>query len=196
MISASNTLSEFLFTMYSLLLPAFAASAQSVVSDMKINITVGERTFIANLVANTATAALMSHLQNAPVSYTSSSYGNFETVGSPGFSLPTSNQSIATQAGDIMLYQGNQICIFYGSNSWSYTRLGHINDASADELRSLLGNGNITITLSLSNSAGINITAADGNPGTSHDIYTLGGTRLNQPPSRGIYIENGKLKQK
>lgn len=189
-------MSKFLFTLYALLLPAFAASAQTAISDMKINITAGERTFIANLVDNTATAALMSHLQNAPVSYTSSSYGNFETVGSPGFSLPTSNQNITTQAGDIMLYQGNQICIFYGTNSWSYTRLGHINDATADELRSLLGNGNISITLSLPGSASISITAADGNPCTGHDIYTLGGTRLNQPPSSGIYIENGKLKRK
>ena len=54
-----------------------------------------------------------------------------------------------TESGDIVLYSGNQIVVFYGSNSWAYTRLGHISDKSAEEMKALLGNGNVTLTLEM-----------------------------------------------
>ena len=114
-----------------------------------MNITVNNRVLKVSLVDNAATRALKERLQNSPVTYSSSSYGNFETVGNIGFSLPTSNTSITTQVGDVILYQGNQICIFYGSNSWSYTRIGRITNASQSELRSLLSSSTVGITLSL-----------------------------------------------
>ena len=78
-----------------------------------------------------------------------SMYGGFEQVGSIGTSLPREDVQTTTKAGDIVLYSGNQIVVFYGSNSWAYTRLGHITDKTADELTELLGNGNVTITLSM-----------------------------------------------
>ena len=78
-----------------------------------------------------------------------SMYGGFEQVGSIGTSLPREDVQTTTKAGDIVLYSGNQIVVFYGSNSWAYTRLGHITDKTADELTELLGNENVTITLSM-----------------------------------------------
>lgn len=78
-----------------------------------------------------------------------SMYGGFEQVGSLGTSLSRNDKQTTTQAGDIVLYSGNQMVVFYGSNSWAYTRLGRITDKSDMELEELLGNGDVTITLEL-----------------------------------------------
>ena len=78
-----------------------------------------------------------------------SMYGGFEQVGSIGKSLPREDHQTTTQAGDIVLYSGNQLVVFYGSNAWAYTRLGRIVDKSASELTELLGNGDVAITLTL-----------------------------------------------
>ena len=77
-----------------------------------------------------------------------SMYGGFEQVGSIGKSLPRNDRQTATSAGDIVLYSGNQLVVFYGSNSWSYTRLGKITDQSAENMRELLSRGDVVITLS------------------------------------------------
>ena len=76
-----------------------------------------------------------------------SMYGGFEQVGSIGQNLPRNDVQTTTGAGDIVLYSGNQIVVFYGSNSWSYTRLGHITDKTPQEMAELLGNGNVEITI-------------------------------------------------
>jgi hypothetical protein len=68
-------------------------------------------------------------------------------VGAIGTELPANDSQITTAPGDIVLYSGNQIVVFYGSNSWAYTGLGHITDKSVDELTELLGNGDVTISL-------------------------------------------------
>ena len=77
-----------------------------------------------------------------------SMYGGFEQVGAIGQSLPRDDQQMTTASGDIVLYSGNQLVVFYGSNSWAYTRLGHITDQTPDQMKALLGNGDVTITLS------------------------------------------------
>ncbi len=77
-----------------------------------------------------------------------SMYGGFEQVGSIGQNLTRNDKQTTTEPGDIVLYSGNQLVVFYGSNSWSYTRLGKIN-LSDEELENLLGNGDVTITLSM-----------------------------------------------
>ena len=77
-----------------------------------------------------------------------SMYGGFEQVGSIGQSVTRNDKQTTTEPGDIVLYSGNQLVVFYGSNSWSYTRLGKIN-LSDEELENLLGNGDVTITLSI-----------------------------------------------
>lgn len=77
-----------------------------------------------------------------------SKYGGFEQVGSIGSTLPSSDTRITTSPGNIVLYLANQIVILYGSNTWSYTKLGHIN-LSKSELTDLLGDEDVVITLNL-----------------------------------------------
>ena len=77
-----------------------------------------------------------------------SMYGGFEQVGSLGTSLPRNDRQTTTSPGDIVLYSGNQIVIFYGSNSWAYTRLGKITGLNGQELEDTFGNGDVTIGLS------------------------------------------------
>ena len=83
-----------------------------------------------------------------PLTVNMSMYGGFEQVGSIGSSLPRNDRQTTTSSGDIVLYSGNQIVVFYGSNSWAYTRLGKITDKSEEEMRDLLGAGDVTIRLS------------------------------------------------
>lgn len=100
---------------------------------------------------NSSVKALVELLQQGDITYTASDYGGFEKVGNIGHSLTTNNSQITTSAGDVVLYQGNQICIMVGSNSWSYTRIGKICGYSVSELKELVGTGkgSTEITLSL-----------------------------------------------
>lgn len=84
-----------------------------------------------------------------PLTVQMSMYGGFEQVGSLGTSLPRNDVQTTTQSGDIVLYAGNQIVVFYGSNAWAYTRLGHITNVPAEDMTKLLANGDVVITLSL-----------------------------------------------
>jgi flavodoxin len=117
----------------------------------QIKITVSGKTLPVSIESNDATKALVAALREASITYEARDYGGFEKVGALGRSLPTSDTQITTQAGDVILYSGNQIVLFYGSNTWSYTRLGKIQYDSLDELKSFLkaGEGNISVTLSL-----------------------------------------------
>ena len=115
-------------------------------TDMKLNVEVNGTTFTATLENNAAVEAFMEMMREAPVVIEMRDYSGFEKVGSLGASLPTSNSQTTTQAGDIVLYNGNQIVIFYGSNSWSYTRLGKIDDLTGWE--EALGSGDVTVTFS------------------------------------------------
>ncbi len=98
---------------------------------------------------NASVEALRELCRKAPLSISMSMYGGFEQVGAIGSRLPRSDVQTTTAAGDIVLYSGNQLVVFYGSNSWAYTRLGHISDKSAEALTALLGSGDVTITLSI-----------------------------------------------
>ena len=116
-------------------------------SEMKMNVHVNGQDFTATLEQNSAVDALVELMESGPITLQLSDYGGFEKVGPLGQSLPTSNSHSTTGAGDIVLYQGNQIVMFYGSNSWSYTRLAHIDDLTGWE--QALGSGSVTVTLSL-----------------------------------------------
>ena len=95
---------------------------------------------------NESVEALKDLIREAPLTINMSMYGGFEQVGSLGTSLPRNDVQTTTEAGDIVLYSGNQIVVFYGSNSWAYTRLGHV-ELSAPEMSDLLSHGDVTITL-------------------------------------------------
>jgi len=97
---------------------------------------------------NESVAALTELVKDKPITIQMSMYGGFEQVGPLGTSLPKNDIQTTTSPGDIVLYSGNQIVVFYGSNSWAYTRLGKITGKTAAEMTELLGNGNITITIS------------------------------------------------
>ena len=157
----------------------------------KMYITIDGRTEAVTLTNNSATQALVAKLQEASVTVTLNSSGGFEIWGALGFSLPTSNEQINAQPGDIVLYNGSNICMFYGTNSWKYTLLGRIDGLSESELRTFLkaGESNISVTLSLSNTTSISQVKADGSKSRA---YTLSGT-LAQVGHKGIIIKNGKV---
>ena len=157
----------------------------------KMYITIDGRTEAVTLTNNSATQALVAKLQEASVTVTLNSSGGFEIWGALGFSLPTSNEQINAQPGDIVLYNGSNICMFYGTNSWNYTLLGKIDGLSESELRTFLKarESNISVTLSLSNTTGISQVKADGSKSRA---YTLSGT-LAQVGHKGIIIKNGKV---
>ena len=161
----------------------------------KMYITIDGQTQAVTLVDNQATKTLVEKLQQTPVTVTLNSSGDFEIWGTLGFSLPTNNEQINAQPGDVILYNGSNICIFYGTNSWSYTRLGKIDGLSENQLRTFLkaGESNITVTLSLSNTTGIKglTPSLPTSLRLEGGIYTISGQRLAQAPTRGIYIENG-----
>ena len=96
---------------------------------------------------NEAVEALKEAVKESPLTVKMSIYGGFEQVGPLGMSLPRNDTRITTVPGDVILYSGNQMVVFYGSNTWAYTRLGHITDKTQQELTQLLSNGNVTITL-------------------------------------------------
>ena len=117
----------------------------------EIKITISGKSLPVKIEDNAATKALVSALREASITYEADDYGGFEKVGALGRSLPTSNTQISTQPGGVILYSGNQIVLFYGTNSWSYTRIGKMEYGTLDELKTFLkaGQGKISVTLSL-----------------------------------------------
>ena len=160
--------------------------------EQKMYITIGEETHTVTMEDNVGTRALIAALQTENIVYIAHDYGNFEKVGYIGQSFPTDNHQTTTSAGDLVLYGGDNICVFYGSNSWSYTRIGKLDGLSADEVRRFVkaGEGEVTITLSLQPIyTGIQELSPDENDeGTA---YTITG-QIASKGYKGIVIQNGK----
>lgn len=117
--------------------------------NMTLQMTIGSTPVSVEWEDNEAVQALKELCQTQPLTIAMSMYGGFEQVGSIGTDLPANDVQTTTAAGDIVLYSGNQMVVFYGSNSWAYTRLGHITDKTPEELTQLLSNGNVTIALNV-----------------------------------------------
>ena len=115
---------------------------------MTMNITAGGKTITATLADNATAKALAEKLKSGAVTVEMKANG-FEHYGSLEFSLERHDEQISAVSGDIMLYNGNNICVFYGSNSWSYTPLGKVDGKTADELKAFFGSGSISVTYSL-----------------------------------------------
>ena len=117
-------------------------------SDMKISIQItsdsGNHKLIATLTNNSSATAFYELLKKAPVTIKMSDYSNFEKYGPIGTSLPRNDTQITTTAGDIILYQGNHITIYYDTNSWNFTRLGKVDGVTQAELKRILGKGDVT----------------------------------------------------
>lgn len=121
-------------------------SEESVV-EKKLSLTINGQNVSVLWEDNESVEALKDLVKNNSLRIQMSMYGGFEQVGSLGTSLPRNDRQTTTTAGDIVLYSGNQIVVFYGSNAWAYTRLGHITDKNTTEMTELLGNGNVTIEI-------------------------------------------------
>ena len=109
----------------------------------------GGKTFTATLVDNSSTQAMKEQLAKGNITVKMEDYANMEKVGSLGIRLPRNDKQTTTGPGDIILYQGHNLVIYYDTNSWSFTRLGKINNASQADLKAALGRGDVTVTLSL-----------------------------------------------
>ena len=116
---------------------------------LKIQITVGDQTRTAALSDNDSAAAFYGLLSEGPVTVEMHDYGGFEKVGSLGSDIVRSDEDITTTPGDIILYQGNQVTIYYDVNSWDFTLLGHIDGATGENMREFLGDGDVVVTFSL-----------------------------------------------
>ena len=157
---------------------------------MTMYITIGGQTLTATLNDNSSARALYAALQQSPITYEAHDYGNFEKVGDLGQSFPQNNEYITTEPGDLILYQGDNLCIYYDTNSWNFTRIGRIDNATQAAVKEFVkaGGGNVTITLSVGETTAINhITETDGEDA----YYSLSGQRM-ENPTHGIYIKNGK----
>ena len=160
--------------------------------EQKMYITIDEETHTVTMEDNVGTRALIAALQTENIVYIAHDYGNFEKVGYIGQSFPTDNHQITTSAGDLVLYGGDNICIFYGSNSWSYTRIGKLDGLSADEVRRFVkaGEGEVNITLSLQ-PIYTGIQELSPNENDEGTAYTITG-QIAPKGYKGIVIKNGK----
>lgn len=174
------------YLLTTLLITASMAHAQN-----NIYLTANGETRSVTLSDNSATEVLKDLLKEGDFTVRMSDYGGFEKVGALPQSLPTSDSQITTQPGDIMLYQGNQMVIFYGSNSWSYTPLGKIDNATAENVKEFLGDGSVEVTVSLIDIAGIEEITYDTD--TDAAVYDLSGRlMIGRPLAPGFYIINRK----
>ena len=138
----------FLWMRYFYLKPEFDSSnldsegEKYIVENIKLR--VNEEELIIRLEDNSSSRAFVEKLKEGELSIEAHDYGNFEKVGDLGFSLPTNDRRITTSPGDLILYQGNQITLYYDVNTWSFTKLGEVVGKNQDELKGLLGKGNVT----------------------------------------------------
>lgn len=135
-------------TMYQLAVENKAAEDEDI-GDSTMTMKIGDTKVNVDWEDNQTVAALRDMAKEGDVTIQMSMYGGFEQVGLLGQNLPRDDKQTTTTSGDVVLYSGNQMVVFYGSNSWSYTRLGHISDKNAEEMTDLLSNGDVTITISV-----------------------------------------------
>ena len=117
----------------------------------KLQIEVNGEVLYAVFENNSSADAFIELLKQGSVTVAMHDYGNFEKVGDLGHTLPRNDTEITTEPGDVILYQGNQITIYYDVNTWSFTRLAKIENITQTELKEFLGDGNVSVTFSLYN---------------------------------------------
>jgi len=118
-------------------------------AEMQLQIKIGDDVLTASLAENTSAQALADLLKDGSLTLELHDYGSFEKVGTLPETLPRNDEQIQTDFGDLILYQGNQFSIYYDKNAWSLTKLGHIENVTQEQLKSMLGDGNVTVELSV-----------------------------------------------
>ena len=114
-------------------------------------LTIGGVTKSATLVSNSSTEAFVAQLQKGDITYEAHDYGDFEKVGPLGDTFPENNTQITTEPGDLILYQGSNLCIYYDTNSWNFTHIGKLDNMTQADIKAWVkaGEGNVNVTLSL-----------------------------------------------
>jgi len=128
---------------------ASASAPSEPQEEPQMNLTFNGTTVPVTLADNSSVEALIAHLADGPLTVTLADYGSMEKVGPLGFDLPRNDEQITTQAGDVILYQGGALVIYYAPNSWNFTRLGRIEGYTGDQLKAMLGSGTVEVTLAL-----------------------------------------------
>ena len=160
-------------------------------SQNRINITIDGRSMSATLADNVATKAFVEKLAAGPITISMSNYGGFEKVGALPWSLPSADKQITTKPGDIMLYNSNNIVIFYGQNSWAYTPLGVLETSDSSEISSFVGSGNKQVRIALDKQSQINNISIDAD--TKEKVFGLDGKEITgRPLTPGLYIIDNK----
>ncbi|MDO4863135.1 MAG: flavodoxin [Ruminococcus sp.] len=118
-------------------------------AEQNLQITVGDKVMTATLAENSSAQAFAELLKKGAVTVDMHDYGSFEKVGELPEALPRNDENITTEPGDIILYLGSNITIYYDANTWNFTRLGHIDNITQSELKTILGDGDVTIEFSL-----------------------------------------------
>ena len=116
------------------LIACTAVSGDDSMDDL-VKVKINDEIFDVKLENNSATQELVKELKKGNVTVTATEYGGFEKVGELGFSLPANDENVETNPGDIVLYQGDKVSLFYGSHSWSYTKLGKIDNVDSNKLK-------------------------------------------------------------
>lgn len=119
--------------------------------ESKMYLQIGDRVLTVQMVDNTSVQALFEFLADGPLTLEMSDYAGMEKGASLPQALPENNEPMNTVPGDVILYQGRTFVIYYSTNAWSLTPLGKVRDVAAEELRALLGDGDVSVTLSLTN---------------------------------------------
>lgn len=114
-----------------------------------MKITAGDTIFTVTLADNSSAWALKELLAQGPLTIDMNDYGHMEKVGSIGTNLPRNDEQITTGAGDVILYQGDSLVIYYDTNSWNFTRIGKIDGVTKEELLDAFGSGSVTVTFTL-----------------------------------------------
>lgn len=131
--------------------PASITTAKEYIEMNNFYIKANGKVFTAKFADNSSAAAFRELLEKGDLILDLSDYGSFEKVGPIGYTLPRNDEQVTTEPGDVILYQGSQITIYYDTNSWSFTRLGKIENTTRNELLSAFGNGDVTVTFSINN---------------------------------------------
>jgi len=118
-----------------------------IVEERNMKIEVNGRELNVKLENNSSVDKLLEKLDEGDIVINAHDYGSFEKVGDLSFSLPTNDQKITTKPGDLILYQGNQITLYYDTNTWTFTKLGEVTDVSESELRKILGSSDVKMIL-------------------------------------------------
>ena len=160
-------------------------------SQNKIYLTANGETKTATLVQNGATSELISLLKKGSITLTMTENGGFEKVGNLPQSLTTSDVRQTAHSGDIMLYIGNVMCIFYGSNTWAYTKLGTMDNMTSSEIKEFLSGNPVSVSLSLEDMA--DVKQVKSSDVKEEKVYDLKGNLItSRPLFTGVYIINGK----